>query len=219
MKSSLPFYFKIVFLAGVTCLFVSLFVNWYTFQMFENGILTVSWNYNIFFEWSTDLTPGITVNENNRPNNLMVPSTVNFFFIGVLFFTLYVIFFKDLEQTKNIGMLRKFSLGFICLIVVLLFYIVIFPIIYLIPQELYFPSLVDINNDLAIRISYSISYGYILQIMGFLLIFPYSLHYYLTVSQFEKKENTPENRIASFIENVQESIDFDKYIAEEESIS
>ncbi|GAH14221.1 unnamed protein product, partial [marine sediment metagenome] len=98
-------------------------------------------------------------------------------------------------------------------------HIVIFPIIYLIPQELYFPSLVDINNDLAMKLSYSISYGYILQIIGFLLVFPYSLHYYLTVSQFEKQENTPENRISSYIENVQESIDFDKYIAEEESIS
>ena len=219
MKSSLPFYFKVVFLAGVTCLFVSLFVNWYSFQMFENGVLTVSWNYNIMFEWSTDLPSGIIANDNNRPNNLAVPPALNFFLIGILFFTLYVIFFKDLEQTENIGLLRKFSFGFIGLIVISLFYIVIFPIMYIVPNELYFPSLVDINNDLAIKISYSISYGYVLHLIGFLLVFPYSLHYYVTISQFEKQENTPENRIATYIEKVQESIDFDKFIAEEESLS
>jgi len=219
MKGSLPFYFKVVYLAGVTVLFVSLFVNWYTFQMFENGILTVSWNYNIMLEWSTDLPPGITINENFKPENLAVPPVLNFLFIGILLFTLYIIFFKDLEQTENIGVLRKFSFGFICLIALLLFYIVIFPIIYLVPNELYFPSLVDNNIDLAMRLSYSISYGYVLQLIGFLLIFPYSLHYYITVTQFEKQENTPERRIAAYIENVQERIDFDKYIAEEESVS
>jgi len=219
MKGSLPFYFKIIFLAGVTVLFVSLFVNWYTFQLFENGILTVSWNYNIVFGWSTDLPPGITINENYRPSDLAVPPVLNVLFIGVLLFTLYIIFFKDLEQTENIGMLRKFSFGFVCLIALLLFYILIFPVMYLIPHELYFPSLVDNNIDLAMKLSYSISYGYILQIVGFLLVFPYSLHYYITITQFEKQENTPERRIAAYIENVQESIDFDKYIAEEESVS
>jgi len=219
MKGSLPFYFKVVFLAGVTMLFVSLFVNWYTFQLFENGILTVSWNYNIVFEWSTDLPPGITVNENFRPENLAIPPILNFLFIGILLFTLYIIFFKDLEQIDDLGSLKKYSLGFICLIVLLFFYIVIFPIIYLVPNELYFPSLDYINIDLAIRLSYSISYGYVLQLIGFLLVFPYSLHYYITITQFEKQENTPERRIAAYIENIQESIDFDKYIAEEESIS
>jgi hypothetical protein len=58
-----------------------------------------------------------------------------------------------------------------------------------------------------------------LQLVGFLLIFPYSLHYYVTITQFEKQQNTPERRIASYIEKVQEHIDFDKYIAEEESLS
>jgi len=219
MKGSLPFYFKVIYLAGVTVLFVSLFVNWYTFQMFENGILTVSWSYNILFEWSTDLPPGISINENLRPGDIAVPSVLNFLFIGILLFTLYIIFFKDLEQTENIGVLRKFSFGFVCLIALLLFYIVIFPIIYLVPNELYFPSLVDNNIDLAMRFSYSISYGYVLQLIGFLLVFPYSLHYYITITQFERKENTPERRIAAYIENVQESIDFDRYIAEEEALS
>lgn len=219
MKASLPFYFKIIFLAGTTLLFVSLFVDWYTFQVFESGILTVSWSYNILFEWSTEFPTGITINENFRPPNLEISPVLHFFFIAVLLFTLYTIFFKDLEHTEDLSSLRKFSLGFLGLIALILFYIVIFPIVYLFPNELYFPSLVDNNIDLAMRFSYAISYGYILQLVGFLLIFPYSLHYYVTITQFEKQQNTPERRIASYIEKVQEHIDFDKYIAEEESLS
>ncbi len=219
MKASLPFYFKIIFLAGVTILFVSLFVDWYTFQVFESGILTVSWNYNILFEWSTEFPPGITINDNFRPQNLGISPVLNFLFIAVLLVSLYTIFFKDLEQAEDLISLKKFSLGFICLIVLLLFYIVIFPITYLLPNELYFPSLIDNDLDLAIIFSYSISYGYILQLVGFLFIFPYSLHYYVTITQFEKQQNTPERRIASYIERVQEQVDLDKYIAEEEALS
>jgi hypothetical protein len=219
MKTSLPFYFKIIFLAGTTLLFVSLLVDWYTFQVFESGILTVSWSYNIFFEWSTEFPSGVTINENFRPQNLEITPVLHFLFIAVLLFTLYTIFFKDLEQSEDLGSLKKFSVGFICLIALLLFYIVIFPIVYLLPNELYFPSLVDNDVYLVMRFSYSISYGYILQLVGFLLVFPYSMHYYITITQFEKQQNTPERRIASYIEKVQEKIDFDKYIAEEEALS
>lgn len=219
MKTSLPFYFKIIFLAGVTVLFVSLFVDWYAFQVLESGILTVSWGYNILFGWSTEFPPGITINDNFRPQDLGISPVIHFLFIAVLLFTLFTIFFKDLEQADDLLSLKKFSLGFICLIALLLFYIVIFPIAYLLPNGLYFPSLIDNDLDLAMMFSYSISYGYILQLVGFLLIFPYSMHYFLTISQFEKQENTPERKIASYIEKVQEHVDFDKYIAEEEALS
>lgn len=219
MKGSLPFYFKIIFLAGVTVLLVSLFVDWYTFQVFESDILVASWDYSILFEWSTEFPLGITINENNRPNNLEVSPVLHFLFIGVIIFTIYTIFFKDLERTEDLSVLKKYSLGFVGLIALVLFYLVIFPVMYLLPQELYFPSLVDNNIDFAIKLSYSISYGYILQIVGFLLVFPYSMHYYLTITQFEKQENTPERRIEAHIERVQELIDFDRYIAEEEALS
>jgi hypothetical protein len=219
MKASLPFYFKTLFLAGITLLFVSLFVDWYLFQVFENDILVASWNYNILFEWSTEFPRGISINENNRPDNLAVSPILSFLFLGVAVFTIYTIFFRDLERFEDLNGLKRYSLGFLCLLALVLFYIVIFPAVYLVPNELYFPSLLYNDLDFDMRFSYSISYGYILQIVGFLLVFPFSVHYYLTIIQFERQENTPEKRIAAYIENIQESIDFDKYIAEEEALS
>ena len=219
MRASLPSYFKIVFLTGVIILFFSFFVEWYSFQMLEDGIVTVSWKYNILFEWSTDLPSGLTTNEYYRPENLEVSNILNFLFLGVLSFTVYTVLFKDIEQSEDLGSLKRYSLGFVCLILLLLFYIVIFPIMYLLPNELYFPSLIDNHLIFDFRFSYSISYGYILLIVGFLLVFPYSMHYYLTITQFEKQENNPEKKIDAYIEKLQESIDIDKYIAEEEALS
>ena len=219
MKVSLPVCFKIVFLAGITLLFVSLFVDWYMFQVFESDILVASWEYNILFEWATKFPPGITVNESYRPGNLNIPLVIHFLFVGVIIFTICTVFFKDLERSENLIVLKSYSLGFLILLGLILFYIVIFPVAYLFPNELYFPSLLDNNIDLAMRFSYSISYGYVLQLVGFLLVFPYSLHYYLTITSFEKQDSTHEKRIDSYIENVQESIDLDRYIAEEESLS
>ena len=219
MKVSLPICFKVVFLAGITLLLVSLFVEWYTFQVFETDIVVASWDYSLFFEWTTEFPSGITVNEKYRPESLNVPLALHFLFVGVIIFAVYTVLLKDLEHSENLIVLKSYSLGFIFLLALVLFYIVIFPVAYLFPNGLYFPSLVDNNIDLVMKLSYSISYGYVLQLVGFLLIFPYSLHYYLTISNFEKQENTDEKRISSYIENVQESIDLDRYIAEEEAFS
>ncbi|MFX1455184.1 MAG: hypothetical protein ACFFDB_07380 [Promethearchaeota archaeon] len=218
MKNTLPVIFKIVSLVGITLLFVSFFVEWYSFQVFENGILVSSWKYNLFFEWSTDLPSGIVINENFRPESLNISPIIHGFFIIALIFSVYTIFFKDPERSENLLNLKKYSFGFISVIVIMLFYIVIFPVIYLIPKGLHFPSLIRVDLDLSLRFSYYISYGYILQLIGFILIFPYSIQFYLIIYQFERQENIPENRVNSYIKNIQESIDFDKYIAEEEAM-
>jgi len=51
-------------LAGVILLFVSLFLEWYSFQVVDiNNELIVSWSYNLFSEWTTDFPRGATVND------------------------------------------------------------------------------------------------------------------------------------------------------------
>ncbi|MFW9823116.1 MAG: hypothetical protein ACFFE4_09285 [Candidatus Thorarchaeota archaeon] len=218
MKNSLPLVFKLISLVGFTLLFISFFVEWYSFQVFEDGILVSSWKFNLFFEWSTDLPQGIVLNENFRPESLNISPIIHVFFIITLIFSVYTIFFKDPERSENLISLKKFSFGFVSVIVLLLFYIFVIPVIYLIPNGFLFPSLHYINLDLSMRFSYFISYGYILQLIGFILIFPYSIHFYLIIFQFEKQENSPENQVNSYIKNRQEMIDFDKFIAEEEAL-
>lgn len=197
-------------------LFLSLFLDWYTFQIYDiNHEIIASWSYNIFFEWSTDFPRGITTNENNRPANLNIPLIINLLFAVMIILTVYVVLFKTLSPSRKTS-LKGYSYLLLFLLVLNGFYIVVFPIMYLFPNKLYFPILIIQDNELNSTIDYSISFGYILQLCGFVLIIPYVLYYYYAAVEFERLEQKPEEKIKKYIKRIQEPLDLDKFIAEEE---
>lgn len=209
-------YSKLGFLAGAILLFISLFLEWYTFQVFdETGTLIASWTYTIFFEWDTPFLAGNPTNEGYRPLDLDVPLIITILFIIVLIAAVFVLLLKDIDSTSSATELRRYSYIPLFLVILTTFYIVVFPIMYLLPNELYFPVLTNIDSELNYSLSYSISFGYILQLCGFVLIFSYALYYYITVAELEKRDNTPHVQIEKIITHVQEKLDLDKYIAEE----
>jgi hypothetical protein len=210
-------YSKIVFLAGAILLFFSLFLEWYNFHVLdENNVLIATWSYNIVFEWETAFPSGSPINEGFRPHNLNVPLAITILFTIILITAVFVVLLKDVTSTTSITTLRKYSFMPFFLLVMTLFYVVIFPLVYLLPQELYFPELNSIDSELEYTFSYSISFGYILQLIGFVMIFSYSLYYYRTISDLEKNCNNPSLQIETVIQKVQQPLDLDRYIAEEE---
>lgn len=214
-QSKAIIYSKIAFLAGSVLLFISLFLEWYTFQVFdETSALIVSWTYTIFFEWDTTFSSSNLTNEGYRPLNLEVPLVITILFIIVLIAAVFVVLLKDIGSTPS-AVLRKYSYLPLFLVILTIFYVVIFPIMYLLPNELYFPGLTNIDSELNYSFSYSISFGYILQLCGFVLIFSYAVYYYITVAELEKRDKTPQIQIDKIIRHVQEPLDLDKYIAEE----
>ena len=218
MDGSKPvMYSKIAFLVGAILLFISLFLEWYNFQIFdETNTLIVSWNYNIFFEWDTPFSSGNPINETYRPLKLEVPLAITIIFIVILLCALFVVLFKDIGPTPSATSLRRYSFIPLSLVIITIFYIVLFPIVYLLPKELYFPVLTNKDIDLGYTFTYSISFGYILQLCGFILIFSYSLYYYISITELEKSQSKPHIQIEKVIDHVQEHLDFDHYIAEEE---
>lgn len=134
----------------------------------------------------------------------------------MLLTAVFVVLFKDFGSTTSIASLRKYSYILLFLLILTAFYIVVFPIIYLLPNELYFPRLTRLDSDSGFIFSYSISFGYIFQLCGFILIFSYSLHYYITVVELEKFDYKSQIQIEKIIKHVQQPLDLDKYIAEEE---
>jgi hypothetical protein len=210
-------YPRLALLTGVILLFVSLFLEWYSFQVVDtNSELIASWSYNLFFDWTTDFPGGVVVNEEYRPDNLGVPFLVNILFITILILSLGVCIFREIDSSKNSMYVRYYSYIFAFLLIFTIFYTVLFPSLYLYPNELYFPVLTIFDNELNITINYSIGIGYVLQLFGFVLIFPYSLYYLLTVTALERSHQIPEIQIEKIIQNIQEPIDLDEYIAEEE---
>ena len=209
-------YSKLGFLAGTILLFTSLFLEWYTFQVFdETSTLIASWTYTIFFEWDTPFLSGNPTNEGYRPLDLGVPLAITIMFIIVLIAAVFVVLLKDIGSTSSVTELRRYSYILICLVILTIFYVVVFPIMYLLPNQLYFPGLTNIDSELNYSFSYSISFGYILQLCGFVLIFSYALYYNITVAELEKRDNTPYVQIEKIITRVQEPLNLDKYIAEE----
>ncbi|MFX1345781.1 MAG: hypothetical protein ACFFBC_15560 [Promethearchaeota archaeon] len=210
-------YQKLMLILGVILLFVSLFLEWYSFQVVDlNNELIASWSYNLFFEWTTEFPSGITVNEEYRPLNLRVPFYFNILFIITLVLSVGVIISRDNHESKTLTNTRYYSYIFGFLLIFTIFYVVLFPSFYLYPNKLYFPVVVNVDSELGITKNYSIGTGYILQLIGFILIFPYSLFYILSSSTQERSRHLPEIQIEKIIGEIQEPVDIDEYIAEEE---
>ena len=216
MKTNLKTKFKYLYLAGWLLLFTSLFLEWYIFQVYSSGnkVLT-NWNYNLFTEWTSLVSSSNSYNSRMRPSNLMVPFPIHVLFIGILFISGYSVLFKDIE-TQELNGLSNYAYINLCLLALNLYYIFVFPMFYLMPQKLYFPYLLVKDPGSDLTYFYSIGPGYVLHIIGFILIFPYIMFYYQTVKRFESKANTPENLVQNYLRRVQEPLDLDQLIAKEQ---
>jgi len=205
--------FKITFIAGLILLFLSMFVEWYSFQIYslENELL-VSWQYNIFKDWSTILSSS-QLNLVLRPNDLSISLPLNIIFTGSLILSGYVILFKDMERVNPISICRPYSYVLGMTLLLNMFYVIIFPVMYLIPQELYFPFIKIIDLEQNFIYLFSIDLGYIFQVIAFMLIFPFPIYYYHITHKYDNEE---ENYVKSLIQEAQEPIDLDKWIAQEQ---
>jgi hypothetical protein len=192
-------------------------LEWYSFQIydFENELL-VSWSYHFFNGWVTPFSGISPLNEAMRPENVSIPFIVNILLIISLVMSGYIVTLKNVDQATNIKSYIKYGYvnGFLLLLIA--YYLIICPVMYLIPNELYYPLLNIRNYDSGLIKWYAIGPSYILQLISFPLIFPYSVFYFKTVSKFINQQRAPEKVFHSLIEDSQEILDFDQYIAEEE---
>ena len=207
MNTTLKTKFKYLYLAGWLLLFTSLFLEWYTFQVYSSGNrVLASWNYSLFTEWTTAISSSNSYNAKVRPSNLGVSFPVLVVFIGVLFLSLYSVLFKDIE-TPEISRLSNYAKLNLCLLGLNIYYIFVFPMFYLLPQKLYFPYLLVKDPGSELTYFYSIGPGYVLQIIGFVMIFPYLMFYYQTVNRFDSQAKSPANLVQNYLHQVQEPLD------------
>ena len=128
MHTSIMSGFKLSFLIGLVLLFLSPFLEWYSYQVYTLDYeLVVSWKFNIFLEWSSPLPQSSAFNDALRPENLTISIFVNVLLFVAVIISGYIILFKNIEQVESLGKFTPYSyvLGFLLLLN--LFYIVIFP--------------------------------------------------------------------------------------------
>ncbi|MHA2399947.1 MAG: hypothetical protein ACXADU_13810 [Promethearchaeota archaeon] len=216
MRSRIKLLFKIFFICGIFISFTSFFLDWYIFQV--NTVtdeLLVSWRYNIIAGWSTPFIEDIGINQLLRPYNLSIPLAVNLIFIGAIVLSLYGLIFKDIENTDEMKSFIKFNYSNLGVLILNGFYGFVFPVMYLTPNTLYFPTFTITQLDSGVISYYSIGIGYILQLIAFSLNFPYVAFYMDTIMKFEKRTHTLENKMKNVLEHLQEPLDLDKLIAQE----
>jgi hypothetical protein len=92
---------------------------------------------------------------------------------------------------------------------------VIFPIFYLIPNNLYFPLIFIKKPFFGISYHYSLGIGYLLEFIAFILLFPYAVFYLQTVRNYEISDESNQI-IGELIKQANKEIDIDKLIAEEQ---
>jgi len=209
--------FKVIYLIGLILLFTSLFLEWYSFQAYTSDNKLIGfWSYNLFTEWSTMISGDQHFNNKIKPNNLSIPIEISILFIFSIIASGYSVLFKDLEQNVELDKLYPYAYLNFLLISLNLYYIFVFPIFYLLPNKLYFPFLLVKDPEMDVNYYYSIGPGYVLQIIGFIMIFPYILFYYQTINNFKSEKQSPKNVIQRYIQQVQEPLDLDSLIAKEE---
>ena len=100
--------FRILYLIGLVFLFFSLFLDWYTFQMYDfNNNLIVSWSYYFFTGWQSPFTTSFTLNEVMMPKNASIPFTINIVTIITIILSGYVVLFKNIDQAMRIKSYNK----------------------------------------------------------------------------------------------------------------
>ncbi|MFW9971412.1 MAG: hypothetical protein ACFFDF_14555 [Candidatus Odinarchaeota archaeon] len=217
MNGKTMYMFRVFYLIGLIMLFLSLFMEWYSFQMRDFGnMLVVSWSYYLFSSWQTPFLPNATLNSVMKPEGMFIPYTVNIILIIAILAAGYVVLFKNVDYAKNIRVYNKYAYINIFLLLLIGYYVIVCPLLYLTPNGLYFPFLSINNYDAEYMYMYSVGIGYIFQLISFPLVFPYSVFYYKTANSYIQQERAPEKLLEKTIQASQEVIDLDKYIAEEQ---
>jgi len=209
--------YKVIFLIGLVLCFTSVFLDWYYLEgVLDSGATIMSWIYNSLFGWSTPFTEGNVFNESYEPQNATMPIVVVIVFIIAVFLSSYSTLFHDVEQGDNILKVKRFSFITLLLIVLIGFFVLVFPLFFLLPYELYYPFMVYYDSELSLTLYYSMGPGYWLQAVSFGCTFPYALFNLSVINTYEKEQNSPGEVINSYIRNSKEKFDLDKLIAQEE---
>jgi hypothetical protein len=137
-------------------------------------------------------------------------------FIVAIIVSGYVLLVKNIDQAEDLGRYNKYAYINIFLMLLVGYYVVICPLLYLAPYNYYFPLLRVRNCEEQLIYVYSIGPGYLLQLFSFPLIFPYTVFYYRTILTFIHERRAPEKLFQATILNSQEPVKLDRYIAEEE---
>ena len=217
MSINIKLGYNIIFLIGLIFSFASVFLDWYYLEgALDSGEFVTSWIYNALFGWSTPFTEGNLFNESYQPQNATMPVAIVIVLIVAIFLSAYSTLFHDVEKGDNLIKVKRFGFVSLSLVTLIGFFVLVFPLFFLLPNDLYYPFMIYYDYELELTLYYSLGPGYWLQVISFGCVFPYALFNQSVVNTFEKEQLSPEKMVNTYITNTNESFDLDRLIAQEE---
>lgn len=215
MSKKIKDYFRMFALLGLILSLISVFCDWYIFETFSRDLLKGEWRFSIFGGWYSPMIKG---NVLAKPGDLEFPFFLNLIFIFLEIISLYFLLFKDVGTTEELEPLKLFCHVNLAVLTFMGYYIMIFPVYYLIGNKFYFPfaiEVIDIGSS-TFYYHYSVGIGYFLMIISYIMVFPYFFHYYFVFKTFENEKQGFQYEAERLINLNNDEIDIEKLIAEEE---
>jgi hypothetical protein len=209
--------YRKLFILGALILLLSLFFEFYAFSIFFEDELVVSWSYVPVTGWSTVLKG--EYNESYRPEGgTEIPIYITMLYMVLIGMSIFGAFFRDVEE----GFEKAKTYLYVTVFLLILngFYLFAYPLFYLYSHELYFPFFLfhDIAGEEILTTEvYRVGWGYTLQLVGFLLIFPWTVFQYYLLTSFEEEQKSAEMVMEKLLAQRQKSLDLDRLIAREET--
>jgi hypothetical protein len=206
---------RIYFLIGIALAYISLFMDWYLFQGIDSSsAVIVDWSYHLFYDWYSPARLDTELNNWYKPTDASIPLPLIIFFVILLAIASFGAVFHSSENLSKMKHAKGFAIINLGVLFLIIFFMVIFPIMYLFPNQLLFPLLIFYDYELNLAFYFAVGWGYYLQVIAFVCCFPYCCLYYKLAYTFEI-----ESQLHNFTNSPPNQLDLDKLIAEVELIN
>lgn len=214
--------FRIIFLVGMCFAFLGLLFDVYTLKGYHKtkGYYVVSWTYHFLRGWNTDLSPYLPDNAMYKPEPFNISFILHIVYLVTVVFSSGCVIAKDVNHTERVQKLTPYSFLLVFLQAFIGFYVLVFPMLYLVPGGLHFFPATVFDSSANIIFTYSFTIGYILEVLAFIFAFPYVAFYVQSVRTYESDAmGASERKVETLLQQSRKKIDFKGLIAEEQIIS
>lgn len=209
--------FKGLYFVGCGMAFLGLFFDFYAFQGVHHAEgVVVAWNYNLFAGWTSSMPATNLFNFQYRPAGFALPVIIPILLLCAAIGSLFSLVLRGLDSTENLRSLMPYGYIHAFLLLLVGFYAIAFPLFFLVPNGLHFPVLTLTEEGTGVVFLYSVGLGYLMEVAGFLLIFPYITFYIHTIRSYELTGRDPTERIiADALKKSQKPLDIGQELAQE----
>jgi len=205
---------KLAFLGGLALAFLSLFLEWYHYEVKSTGDLIAQWSFQLLIGWQTSFRAGINSNEDLMPASSMEAFIMSILLMAIIVMCIFGVLLKDVETTNSVEKSKPYLYLNVFLAILLGYFISVLPCTFLFPRNLYVPFMLAEDLQEGTTSFYCLGPAYLMQATAFFMVFPKVIMSVITINTFRAEQEEPDRIIDQKLATAREEITLDKFIAE-----